>query len=308
MKLEDARAEYIGQSFCWLPSKGPAESDAARVILTFHDYSTQAFYLTCQIIEKLEKTKATFAEGTDIVTTTVILWYLSMEAFVNAILKTFCLYTGTDFTKLVNRSLGSRVSEIFRIAQIEDTAFKKSGIFQKINEFTWVRNELMHDRSTGMPLALKSTMFSPVPYLSNQVDTLQALLIALEIFCRFSRAFPGWNLIPSIPVEKNSSIVHLKLDYLYTDLVRPFFSAVLQKHSLTTDLSLDFICTPLRPSPLLSGKEIEIIIRAESSLKVALRPNPNVSQLGKDLFDKIKAKAPDPGSEDKFEVPDYVDH
>ena len=40
----------------------------------------------------------------------------------------------------------------------------------------------------------------------------------------------------------------------------------------------------------------------------AQKPNAMVTQLGKELFDKIKAKAHDPGSQDKFQVPDYVDH
>jgi hypothetical protein len=308
MKLEDARTELIGMSYCWLPHKGSAESESARVPFTFHDYSAQAFYLTCRAIEGLEKSRSTFVEGTDIITTCVILWYLSLEAFVNAILKTFCLHTGTDFSMLIGRSLGGRLSEIFRIAKIDDAPFKKAGVFQKIDEFTWVRNELMHDRSTGVPPVLKSTLFSPVPYLSNQIDVLQALLIALEVFCRLSRSFSGLNLIPSIPVEKNGSIIHLKLDYLYVELVKPFFLAVLKKHSLTTDLRLDLVCSPLGPSPLLSGSDIRILIRAESSLTGAQKPDAMVTQLGKDLFDKIKAKAPDPGSQDKFQVPDYVDH
>jgi len=141
VKLEDARGEYIGKSYCWLPHKGPPESDAARVPFTFHDYSAQAFYLTCQTIEGLEKSRSTFVEGSHTITTSVILWYLSLEAFVNAILKTFCLHTGTDFASLVGRSLGSRLSEIFRIAKIDDAPFKKAGVFQKIDEFTWVRNE-----------------------------------------------------------------------------------------------------------------------------------------------------------------------
>jgi hypothetical protein len=173
MKIEDARGDYIGRVYCWLSGKGQPESDAARVPFTFHDYSTQAFYLTCEAIERLEKAQASFAEGTHhTITTSVVLWYLSMEAFVNAILKTFCLHTGTDFASLVGRSLGGRLSETFRIAKIDDAPFKKSGVFQKIDEFTWVRNELMHNRSTGTPLTLKSTLFSPVPHLSNQVDVL----------------------------------------------------------------------------------------------------------------------------------------
>lgn len=234
--------------------------------------------------------------------------HLSLEAFVNAILKTLCLHTGTDFSMFIGRSLGGRLSEIFRIAKIDDAPFKRAGVFQKIDEFTWVRNELMHDRSTGVPPAFKSTLFSPVPYLSNQIDVLQALLIALEVFCRLSRSFSGMNLIPSIPVEKNSSIIYLKLDYLYADLVKPFFSAVLEKHSLTTDLQLDLVCSPLGPSPILSGSEIKILIRAEPSITGAQKPNAMLTQLGKALFDKIKVKAPDPGSQDNFQVPDYVDH
>ena len=83
---------------------------------------------------------------------------------------------------------------------------------------------------------------------------------------------------------------------------------MLKKHSLTTDLQLDLICSPLGPSPLLTGSEIKILIRAESSIAGVQKPNALVTQLGKDLFDKIKAKAPDPGSQDKFQAPDYVDH
>jgi hypothetical protein len=132
------------------------------------------------------------------------------------------------------------------------------------------------------------------------------LLIGLEVFCRLSRAFSGWNLIPSIPVRKNASVIYLKLDHLYTDLVKPFFLAVLQKHTLTTDLQLDLVCIPLGSSPLLSGSEIQILIRAEPSTTGAQKPNAIVTQLGKDLFDKIKAKASDPGSTDRFEVPNYV--
>jgi hypothetical protein len=90
--------------------------------------------------------------------------------------------------------------------------------------------------------------------------------------------------------------------------VKPFFLAVLKKHSITTDLPLDFVSTPLGSSPLLSGSDVSILVRAEPIITSAKRPNVTVTQLANPIFDAIKAKAPNPASQNKFEIPDYVNH
>ena len=83
MKLEDLRKDNLGKSFAWFPLDG--ETNSTMVSVTYPDYCIKAFYLTCQSIEQLEKSKTLIDQGNTIVLA-VGMWFISIEAFITPFL------------------------------------------------------------------------------------------------------------------------------------------------------------------------------------------------------------------------------
>src|SRR5690348_13162036 len=94
MKLESLRKDYLGQIFAWFPLEGDLASN--NVSVTYPDYCIKAFYLTCESIEQLERSKTLINQGNTIVLA-VGMWFISIEAFINTLLRIACRILKEDF-------------------------------------------------------------------------------------------------------------------------------------------------------------------------------------------------------------------
>lgn len=125
---------------------------------------------------------------------------------------------------------------------------------------------------------------------ANQVDVMQACVIALETYQAFRHTIPGKDLMPQVMVEKDDSFFYAPIIELYEAVLRPYFEGALSKHSLTSSVALDITSTPLDESPTFSDVEIQIIIKAMPDEKFDVRPSSEQTSLGKTLFDKFRNK------------------
>ncbi len=98
--------------------------------------------------------------------------------------------------------------------------------------------------------------------MANQVDVVQASIIALEIFQAFRFVYPGLDLMPDIFIQKNSSFGFVKYDFLCKEVILPLFSEALSKHNLDTDLVAEPLEIKLPESSILQKGDVNIVIRA----------------------------------------------
>src|SRR5688572_9900850 len=284
MKLEDLRRDDIGVIVARIKKESPKNSTP----LTFHEYCGTAFYLTCQSIEQLENSKQLINQGNNNVLA-VGMWFIAIEAFINALLRIAGRIKNKNFDDYKRQDIGSRLSSLMVILGIAKEQFYKSGIFQRLEEFKTFRNEIFHDRTWESELSFHRTKFSELPFLSNQVDAMQAAIIALEIFYAFRFVYESLDLMPDIVVKKEDSFGYIKLDILYGTILRPYFLAALKKHNLTSDLIDNPALISLEKTDISNKEEIEIIIKAAQNDKYIVPPNELNSAIGAELFSIAQA-------------------
>lgn len=297
MKLEALRKDYLGQILAWFPREGDLESN--NVSVTYPDYCIKAFYLTCESIEQLERSKTLINQGNTIVLA-VGMWFISIEAFINTLLRIACRILKEDFDDHKKRDIGSRLSSLLRMLSIPKESFYASGIFQRLEEFKTFRNEIFHDRTWESELTFNKTKFSPVPYLANQVDAVQGAIIALELFHAFRCVYQGLDLMPDIIVQKEGSFGYMKFDVLYKTLLRPFFEAV-----LTSDLILEATLIQLRYSEVSTSGDVAIVVKAHQDDTFKLPPNEQDTAIGSGLFAKVQDTI-ELNAAENFRLPRYI--
>jgi hypothetical protein len=239
MKLESFRENEIGRTFFGLNDRNGNIDPTRKVLASYSLSSIMAFYSSMQDIEELEMAKGTLIPNGRNAITSISLWFLSLESFINTLLKLTCLKLGLDFENESPAKLSKRFTFLIKLLALDDIRIKRTGIYQRLNEFIQFRNEIFHDRNIGKSIQFKKTFFSSVPILCNQIDVLQALLIFLEVTNILRFSVEGLDAMPDIFIHVNNKAFHKKLDYLYLNLIKPSFKEILNKHNLTTDLDLD---------------------------------------------------------------------
>lgn len=286
MNLEDLRRDSLGKTAAYFPKDGP---ESKLVPVTYHDHCIKAFYLTCEAVEQLEKSKAVINPGNTSILA-VGMWFLSIEAFINTLLRIACRFKGESFDDYKKRDIGPRLTSLLDMLGVHKNAFYSSGILPRFEEFKAFRNEMFHDRTGESELVFNKTKFSSAPYLANQVDALQGAVISLEVFYALRHVYQGLDLMPDIIVRKNDSFGHVKLDILYKDLLRPFFSRVLMKHGLTSELVLEPTLVTLEVSKIAIAGEVKVIVKAIQDEEYKFLPNEADTSIGAQLFAEIQSK------------------
>lgn len=284
--LEDLREDDIGSISAFLPEfEGRV---GVYVHLTYMQFSKIAFYNSMEQIKQLEFSETHIQQGNSI-QTTVGAWFLSIEAYLNSILKIACLVNNQSFDDIKKKDINQRITELFIMLKIEKKPFYRS-TFQKLEEFKRYRNELFHDRTNDKAIKFKKTLFSANPMYANQVDVMQASIIALEIYHSFRYVIPELDLMPQIVVNKEDSHFYAKVDNLYNEVLKPYFLSTLEKHSLTSSVDLNFNMEALKTSSALSAMPIKILIKSVRDEKYQTIPTKKITQIGKDFFDSFLEK------------------
>lgn len=301
MKLEDLRRDNLGETAAYFPKDG---ANSKLVAVTYPHYCIKAFYMTCESLEQLEMSKTMINPGNKSLLA-VGMWFISVEAFVNTLLRITCRFRNDSFNELKKREIGSRLSSLLEVLEVDKKAFYSSGIFQRFEEFKAFRNEMFHDRTGETELAFNKTKFSSVPHQANQVDAVQAAIISLEIFHAFRYVYAGLDLMPDIFVQKDDSFGHVKFDLLYSKLLRPFFYGVLVKHKLTSDLTLAPTLMELGVSRIAAAGDVGIVIKAIQEDKFKFLPNEQDTSIGFGLLADIRASI-ELNTAEHFSVGNYV--
>ena len=281
MKLESLRENDVGSTSAWIPKLGNGPESITQ--LTYPKFAELAFYYSAQQIEQLEFSSQHIQQGNS-VQTSVGLWFISVEAYINSILRIACFFsTASSFEDFKTKDLGSRIKALLEILKIDRAPFY-SGTFQRLEEFKRYRNALFHDRTNDKPLDFHKTSFGGNPMYANQVDVMQASVIAIETYSAFRHAIPDIDLMPQIMITKDDSFFFVPVDELYTEVLRPYFEGALAKHSLTSSVTLDVTAQPMKTSEIFHGDRIKVIIKAIPDTKFNFTPSSVKTNLGKTLL------------------------
>jgi hypothetical protein len=301
MKLEELRGDDLGKVYILMP-----RHPSVQVPLTFHDYSIKAFYYSCQSLDQLEHSQIHINSGN----TTVVaigFWFIAIEAYINAILKIGCTLKRQDFNTYRSKNLKQRMEGILKLLEEDIPAFHRTGITQRLNEFMSFRNEIFHDRYVDEPLTFAKTAFSGIPFLANQVDVVQAALIALEVFLAFRQVYVGLDLMPDILIQIEGSVGYEKYDSLYTGLLLPLFKKALEKHDLSSSVHTQPLAVSVKSAEFVQLGDVQPAMR--SAPRVEFVPNPEQSSYGEDIFSgvrqKVIARLSNPS--EQFSIPAYTE-
>jgi hypothetical protein len=287
MQLEQLRENDIGTTSAWIPTLG--DGPEAMTSLTYLQFTQQAFYYSAQQLEQLELSTDQINQG-NAAQTTIGIWFMSIEAYINSILRISCLVKNLSFNNLKNQDFDTRIKAIFEILQVDRKPFYFS-TFQKLEEFKRYRNELFHDRTNNKPIKFHKTAFSGNPLFANQADVMQAAVIAIETFHAFRHVIPRLDLMPQIMITKEDSFFYKKLDHLYNEVLNPYFKLALSKHSLTSIVDLEIATSQIKESTIFSSSMIEIVVKAIPDEKFHANPSREKTQIGRNLFDRIREDA-----------------
>lgn len=301
MKLEDFRGDDLGQIYVFMP-----RFSSVQVPLTFHDYSIKAFYYSCQSLEQLEQSQIHINSGN----TTVVaigFWFIAIEAYINAILKIGCILTEQNFNTYRSKNLKQRLEGILNLLGEDLPAFHRTGITQRLNEFMSFRNEIFHDRYIDDPLTFSKTVFSSIPFLANQVDVVQAALVALEVFVAFRKAYAGLDLMPDVVVQVENTFGYEKYDFLYTEVLLPLFRKALEKHSLDSSVNTQPCFVSVKSAEFAQLGDVQPAMRAIP--RVEFVPNSEQSSHGVDIFLGVRQRVISrfSSASEHFHMPAYTE-
>lgn len=230
--------------------------DEPYVELTFNQHANHGFQNTLSDVQDLEN-EDNFINNGIRNTVSISMWFLALEAFINALCKITCIIKQLDnIDEIIRKEISGRISFLLEELGYDSMKVKKTGVFNRVNEFREFRNEIFHDRHAGKKITFKKTSFSSVPNRSNQVDVFQSLQIFIEITSLFRYSIPGLDLMPNIALRNQTILKFEKIDIVYSKFLAPFFLRVLNKRNLSTKLELELTLYQLSPSLIFKIGEI----------------------------------------------------
>ena len=284
MMLEHFRYDPIGLPLFSLTNKAQVKKS---IQASYIDYAFRAFYLTMQDIEQLEMTRGDLVPDGRNSIVAVTFWFLGLESYINTLLKLTCFHENDNFNKYKIKSLTEKFSALFTLLRLDSLPVKKSGVHNRLHEFTVFRNDVFHDRNVGQPIKFNKTSFSEIPINCNLVDVIQGLFIFLEITSLLRRCISGLDTMPDIMIHVKNKMFSKKLDILFGNLIKPSFEAVLAKHKLQTSLNLNGRFPESLESIIFNRNEVNATIIVDSPSQYYFQLNSDQTSICSDLLLKI---------------------
>lgn len=278
MKIENCRDENTGRIYFWINN--------GKIILQHNDLVQYAFSKITRMLQNLENPRQEFIflNNTESLNLLSIL-FISIETFLNDILKLFCFVKKENFSHYKIKSLNARIKAIFNLSETNREDFYKTGIYQELQEFEQLRNIIFHS-SFEENLSFKKTMFSNIPINCNITDVMQAVKINIKVFEYFRFLIAGIDMMPNIFVTPLNNAFWEKCDIVYKKLFVPYFFEILKKHGFKTDLNLDYVIFTRQESIVIKRGELDIIVDTGIYRK-ELVYNTTLTCIGKSLYNKL---------------------
>jgi hypothetical protein len=281
--LEDFRYNNIGGSN-FIVNTSPDQ----KIFMPYEQHALSAFYYTLNDISTLENASSFVHTGNQS-HPAISFWYLTLESYVNTLLKLCCIKKNKNFSDYKDKKLQARLTSVVDLLELNIKSFNQNRIIAKVNEFTQFRNELFHDRHFDTEIKFHHTAFSPIPILSCQVDVLQSLLIVLELTTMLRFAIKGLDTIPSVIIHNPEFVVWEKLNVVYQKIIQPYFEAVLKKHHLQTQLNFALREGSQFHSKVFEKRDVLCYVTVDQETKFDYLLNENVTKMGTAFYNDYLA-------------------
>lgn len=299
MKLEDLR-DNLG-SLALYHSGAPFPD--CYIDLT-RGMANTAFYSTLDEIRFLEQSDS-FLKKRDCALTVAYL-FLSVESYIMDILKIISIDLGEKFKDLKKGSLSVRYMRIIhRLGYKNNDDISRElnkQIIKKLDVFSDIRHSIFHNNQLSENIKCNSTFFSKKIHELNQIDVIQSIIIAIDIFNIFRFSINNLDIMPLIAIESNhGDIFWEKFDIMYNDIIKPCFMSVLKKHGLSTDLNLKVSGFNLPESKKIK-QQWKVIIKAKPDIRFDFDKHPTT--IVADMMNNQKKKYEE--IPEQFALPDYT--
>lgn len=199
----------------------------------FHDSANIAFYMAIDALKAMQETPVVGPTSYGI--PTVNMWFLTVESLVSTLYK-IVSEDSKSTTKPVKQTqnLMEKVAEID--SYISEGKSVGSRVRNQLAEFATFRNTLFHDLTYVKRPVYSHTLFAARAEKMNQVDVMQAILIANDTFRFYRAAIKNVDLMPKVFINAQFDAI----DVLTSEVLFAAFAEVLSDRKMTTELKLQF--------------------------------------------------------------------
>jgi hypothetical protein len=250
-KLEGFRNNDYGETAFILATTPPMS-----VSFNYDTLSAHAYRFTSRCLQELENSGSSLDNGYDCLPA-ITMWYGSLDSFLNSVLQLFCLKNGENFEVLSLYTLNNKYEYLLSAMSLSLSDNEKL-MSDKLEDLVRLEKWVRRDFVNGASATFKTANFSNRPMALNQVDILQCMLIAIEIFQNFRFVIAGLDLMPNIPMKVSEQTFYDKLDMLFRSVMLPSFKDILSKQRLTVELDLKADFSNIPVSSVFLEKEILI--------------------------------------------------
>jgi hypothetical protein len=188
----------------------------------FHDSANTAFYIT---IDALKATQDSSVIGpTQYGIPAVNMWFLSVESLISTLYK--IVLGDSESTK--SRGAVRQTQKLLEKAEQIDSYISGgnatlSQMRLKLTEFATFRNTLLHDLTYVKRPTYSHTIFAVRAEKMNQVDLMEAVIVAINTFRYYRGAIHNIDLLPKIFINAQFDAI----DLLAEEVLFPAFSEIL---------------------------------------------------------------------------------
>jgi hypothetical protein len=164
----------------------------------------------------------------------VNMWFLTVESIISTLYKVVFEDSQLKTPLRQTQKILSKVDEIN--AYISGGKVNKSKMRNQLAEFATFRNTLFHDLTHVKRPSYSHTAFAIRAEKMNQVDLMQAIIIAVNTFIYYRAAIRNIDLMPKIYINAQFE----GIDILVKEILFPAFSEILADRKMTTELRLEY--------------------------------------------------------------------
>ena len=197
----------------------------------FHDSANTAFYMTVDALKAMQDSPA--IGPTQYGIPAVNMWFLAVESVISTLYKIVLDDSKSSGAVKQTQKLLDKVEQID--AYISGGRASSSKMRLKLAEFATFRNTLFHDLTGVKRPTYSHTAFAVKAEKMNQVDLMQAIIVAINTFRYYRGAIHNIDLLPKVFISAQFDVI----DVLAEEVLFPAFSEILASRQMVTDLKLE---------------------------------------------------------------------
>jgi hypothetical protein len=292
--LEDHRGDDLNKFALALHTDPPFFNFTA-----YNDYCITAYRYTIQTLADLENSEGTLNYGLQNIPA-ITMWYLSLNSFLNVVLKCACIKAQYNYLQAFSLGLGDRYLLLLKLLDITVEKTEQDQLSGKLRDFEMFFKSISYDVFEQDKKTFQHANFSSLPNFTNQTDVLQACLVGYEVFEGFRFVFTGLDLMPYISIMVDGKMVFDRLSVLVQKVLFPAVKDILSKHKLKTWLNLSPKFKHYPISAVFAQKQVLAISKYQSHEKYKSYVNPAKTKIITSFHDMLIKKYK--GKEDQYKM------